>query len=228
MGRVTDSTGTRRRSEQLAADLLDLIRDEVIQPGTRLPTEQALCARFDVSRTVVREAMARLRAEGIVRTSHGRGTFVLAIPSRPAQVPPPSDQQGVLELLEFRTGVEAEASGLAARRRTASQLSKIADALRDPAELTVPATAVEADLHFHLQVAKASGNPHFVAMLESLGPGAIIVPTTRLEREPGQLISAWAEHRTILHAIKDRDSVSAAAAMRTHLVNSAQRLRGGQ
>ena len=221
-----------RRSQQLVADLLDLIQEGVVRPGTQLPTEAELSERFGVSRTVVREAIAQLRASGIVRSTQGKGTFVLAVP-RDAPVAyageiDADDLGSVLELLEFRTANEVAAAELAARRRTGAQLGQIAGALTQfDASAEVPAAAVDADFAFHLAVARASGNPHFVALLESLGTGALAIPRARLLGDPHAHRRARDEHAAIHEAIDDADPVAAAAAMRAHLVNSRRRLQRG-
>lgn len=217
------------RSQQLAADLLDLIQEGVVRPGTRLPTEAELCERFGVSRTVVREAIAQLRADGIVRSSQGRGTFVLSAPRTRKLAfdgSDPSDLPGVLALLEFRSAVETEAAGLAARRRTGAQLAQIAAALAAfDAASDDPAAAVEADFAFHLRIARASGNPHFASVLESLGTTALAIPRARLHSEPRSFRRVYDEHAAVHAAIAAGDPLTASAAMRMHLAGSAGRIR---
>jgi GntR family transcriptional repressor for pyruvate dehydrogenase complex len=220
-----------RRSQQLVADLLDMIQEGVVRPGTKLPTEAALAERFGVSRTVVREAIAQLRAAGVVRSTQGQGTFVLSVPGTgdPAYAPPaPDDLAGVLELLEFRMANEVEAAGLAAFRRTSPQLAQIVTALEQFAGAAgVPAAAVDADFAFHLGIARASGNRHFAALLSALGPGALAIPRARLRADASAHDRALAEHAAIADAIAAGDQLAAAAAMRTHLGNSRVRLSTG-
>jgi GntR family transcriptional regulator, transcriptional repressor for pyruvate dehydrogenase complex len=218
-----------RLSEQLVSELLDMIQGDVIRPGAKLPTEAQLAARFDVSRTVVREAISQLRAEGIVRSSQGRGTFVLAMPGEAGAAvigDAPTDLAGMLSLLEFRTAIEVESSGLAARRRTAQQLAHIAAALEDFGGAgDDPAAAVDADFAFHSRIARASANVHLAASLEALGTASLAIPRARLRSSPEYHRRAYEEHAAIHTAIVEADTAAAAAAMRTHLVNSAARLR---
>jgi Transcriptional regulators len=225
------SSARPRRSQQLVTDLLEMIQEGVVRPGTRLPTEAELTERFGVSRTVVREAIAQLRSDGIVRSSQGRGTFVLATPSERrlalASVDP-GDLVGTLELLEFRTALEVEAAGLAARRRTGQQLTAIEQALRAfGASRETPAAAVDADFAFHLLIARASGNPHFPALLDSLGTSALAIPKARLQGGSSAFEHALDEHAAVLAAISAGDQLAATAAMRAHLTNSASRLSAG-
>ena len=109
------------------------IRERRLAPGARLPTEQELMAAMGVSRTVVREAVAALRAEGLVTTRQGSGAFVAADASRvPFRIDPDglSSIGDVLEVMELRLAIEVEAAALAAERITPERLSPIARALR--------------------------------------------------------------------------------------------------
>lgn len=218
------------RSEQLASDLLESIREGVVRPGAKLPTESELSAMHGVSRTVVREAIAQLRAAGIVRSSQGRGTFVLAVPtSHPLTIDAvdPGDLASMLALLELRVGVEVEAAQLASLRSTPRQRAVLHERLAAfSAARDDPAAALDADFGFHLAVARASGNPHFARLLESLGVEMMAVPRARLSRDDARFERVVDEHTSIEAAIADGDPSAAAAAMRTHLLNSARRLRG--
>lgn len=214
------------RTQELVDRLTVRIREGVIRPGERLPTEDSLVQTYGVSRTVVREAISRLRAAGLVRTRHGRGTFVLAQPSSTRfEVAGELNLEAVLELIELRTGCETEAAALAAVRRTEAQLADLREALD---EFTGaggnPAEAVQADLRFHRRVALASGNRYFVDLLASFGPGLIVVPGYRLDPGPARFDRVAAEHRDVYAAIERRDPEGARAAMRVHLGNSRARL----
>src|SRR5712675_949764 len=120
----------RSLAHELITRLTDDITSGNIPPGARLPTEQELIAATGVSRTVVREAVAALRAEGLVLTRQGVGAFVANVARRPFRI----DLDGlhslreVLDVMELRTGMEVEAAGLAAERATPVQIRKIDDA----------------------------------------------------------------------------------------------------
>src|SRR6266567_3625693 len=111
----------RSLTGELVARLTDDITSGKIPPGSRLPTEQELSAATGVSRTVVREAVAALRADGLVITRQGLGAFVASdVQRRPFRIDPSElkSRTDVLQILELRMSLEIEASGLAAERRT--------------------------------------------------------------------------------------------------------------
>jgi DNA-binding FadR family transcriptional regulator len=228
---------SHRRPRTLALELVDAIGDRIregaLAPGDKLPTEAAVMAEFGVSRTVVREAISKLQAAGLVDTRHGVGTFVVGTGvSAGLRLKPDSmaSLRDVVAVLELRIGIETEAAGLAAQRRTARDLAALREAL-DAFEAAVRAgrDAVPQDFQFHLGVARATRNPHFAQMIEMLG--TLIIPRAR---EPGQeskaerrayLLKVNTEHENILGAIAVGDADGARAAMRTHLANSRERRR---
>ena len=143
-----------------------------LKPGARLPTEQELIAATGVSRTVVREAVAALRADGLVVTRQGVGAFVADHVRRPFRIE--FDElhtlREVLEVMELRTGIEIEAAGLAAERATPAQLKRIGDCFEEiGGALRGGASAVDEDYAFHCSIAEATNNPQFKRFIEYLG-----------------------------------------------------------
>jgi GntR family transcriptional regulator, transcriptional repressor for pyruvate dehydrogenase complex len=231
--------GRRRPKTTLALSLVealgDRIRDGRLATGDKLPTEAAIMAEFEVSRTVVREAISKLQAAGLVETRHGIGTFVLGLgEGGPFRIAPEqmATLNDVVAVLELRIGVETEAAALAAQRRSAAQLVAMQEAL---AAFTAAAEAgrdaVAADFQFHLEIARATGNPHYEQLMGTLGAPSI--PRARLPGLDGvapaerliYLKRVNTEHQNILDAIAAQDPEAARAAMRTHLANSRERRR---
>lgn len=222
---------------EIVSSLSSDIREGVLKPGDKLPTESALVDRFDVSRTVIREAISRLQASGMVETRHGIGTFVNAIQEPLAFRIAPEDfatVADVISLLELRISLETEAAGLAALRREDSQLNSLESALNafgksiDEDKDTVPS-----DFQFHMEVARATGNRHFADLMTYLG--TMVIPRTRVntadaapEGRHAYLQRVHSEHENIYQAIRAKDADAARAAMRTHLSNSRERLRRSQ
>jgi GntR family transcriptional regulator, transcriptional repressor for pyruvate dehydrogenase complex len=225
----------RNLAMRVVDSLVDRIRDGSLACGDKLATESALMAEFGVSRTVIREALSKLQAAALVQTRHGVGTFVThggadsaVFRIRPDQLETLHD---VVAMLELRIGVETEAAGLAAQRRTAENLAGMRRALIAFTQaVEAGRDAVGPDFQFHLEIARATQNPHFSSLLQSLGTGTI--PRARLDsssassdERQGYLRRVNAEHGSIVDAIEGHDGEGARAAMRTHLANSRERRR---
>jgi len=222
----------------LGFELVERLKGKIlggeIEPGRKLPAESSLMSEYAVSRTVVREAISRLQAAGLVETFQGRGSFVLALPEATTfELGATSirSHRDVLDMLDFRIGVETEAAGLAAQRRTEHQLKAIERALKTfKRAADNPARAVEADFAFHLKIAVASGNRFYTELLGSLGPMMIMLPRTRLDpsyelTDAAHFTRVTLEHENIHDAIARADAEAARAAVRVHLSNSRHRLR---
>jgi DNA-binding FadR family transcriptional regulator len=228
----------RRRPRSLAMELVealgDRIRDGRLTAGDKLPTEAAFMAEFGVSRTVVREAISKLQASGLVQTRHGIGTFVVGLgDAAPFKLAPEqfATLRDVIAVLELRIGIETEAASLAAQRRNADNLRQMRSALDAVAAAVEEGRdAVGPDFQFHLEIARATQNTHFAELMSSLG--TMIIPRARLDGAPEMsdeqrqyLRRVNAEHESIFDAIRNQDSDAARAAMRTHLANSRERRR---
>lgn len=212
---------------ELARQLAAQIRSERFKAGDRLPTEAELMRQGGVSRTVVREAVAALRAEGLVITRQGVGAFVAdgvpAINGFTIDAEAVASLRQVLKVLELRIGIEVEAAGLAALRRDATQLQAIADAQQAfRSEVASGASAPAADFAFHRSIFSATGNEYFGSFLDFVGQ--IIIPRQSLrfaQGDPAQqtayLQRVAREHDRVVEAIGDADAEAARDAMRTHL-----------
>jgi DNA-binding FadR family transcriptional regulator len=221
-------------SRGLFEQLAEQIKSGRLAPGARLPTEQALTRAARVSRTVVREAVAALRAEGLVITRQGVGAFVSAEPQHaPFRIEPERMQTlaDVLNVMELRLGVEIESAGIAAERASKAQLRGIANALNAIEEAsTAGASAVDEDLAFHRAIADATGNPEFARFLQFIGRHLIPRRTVsglpeRMGGQKAYLELIQEEHRRIFDAIRGRDPGAAREAMRRHLTRSLERYR---
>ncbi|MFZ6677948.1 FadR/GntR family transcriptional regulator [Undibacterium sp. Tian12W] len=243
---------TKRRHKSLSQGLVESIsnniKNGILKPGEKLPTESAIMNLYDVSRTVVREAISHLQAAGLVQTRHGIGTFILE-PSQAASTGMLREAivtvRDVLDILELRISLETEAAWLAASRRTEEQAVALGKALEDIlANKTEENASVNADVRFHLLIAQSTGNRYFVDILSNLG--TTIIPRARLKSAMLTLESSTGntnqnsnsgssylervnrEHEDIYLAIQRKDPEAARAAMRTHLSNSRERLRQAQ
>jgi DNA-binding FadR family transcriptional regulator len=224
----------RNLTEEVVARIAVEIRSGRLAPGARLPTEQELTEAMGVSRTVVREAVAALRAEGLVTTRQGSGAFVAADATRvPFRIDPEglSSITDVLEVMELRLAIEVEAAALAAERITRDGLAPIAQALRAiEAAIERGEGAVNEDFAFHRAIAQAAGNPRFGELLEYLGRHVIPRQSIRVSLATPQekrqyLERIQKEHGRIHEAIAAGHPGEARRAMRTHLTGSLQRYR---
>lgn len=227
----------RNLAQGVVAYISDSIRDGLINPGDKLPTESEIMRIQGVSRTVVREAISHMQAAGLVETRHGIGTFVLEPAITHHLGIDPSTvitMRDVLAILELRISLETEAAGLAASRRSEAQLRQLRTALDQLQEcVRNGGETVTFDVQFHLAIAQASGNRYFHDILSHLGTD--IIPRSRLNSaklaldDPAIYMERVnREHEDIFNAISRQDPESARAAMRTHLSNSRERLRRAQ
>jgi GntR family transcriptional repressor for pyruvate dehydrogenase complex len=231
---VSLSLDPMQRNSNLVLALSEAMEREIaagrLRPGDRLPPQSQLAASTGVSRTVVREAVASLRAAGLVETRQGAGAFVLArnrigLGGRLG----PAEVEDILSVLELRLAVEAEAAALAAARRNDGHLAALDEAI---AALRQAARAggdgIASDLAFHRTLAEATGNLYFVQFLESLGE--LSIPRRRILASgrnaagmKAYLEMVAGEHQAIRDAVAAHDPVLAAAAMRGHLAGSRKR-----
>lgn len=229
-------TALRRRetlTSQLIRSLTERIATGRIKPGDKLPSEQELIEEFNVSRTVVREAISSLRAAGLVATQQGVGAFVLQAPAEPFRIDESSLDllKEIISVLELRIALEAEAAALAAQRRRPEQVEAMRAALdRMEAAIAASEDAVASDLDFHQLIAESTGNPHFTHLFNYLG--ALMIPRTRVQTfrlfagdKTEYLRRVNREHEDIYQAIARQEADAARSAMRLHLSNSRERLR---
>lgn len=222
----------RNLTSELTARLAEEIVSGKLAPSSRLPTEQEMIATFGVSRTVVREAIAALRAEGLVVSRQGAGIFVTAdMTRRPFRLDPDSLKtlQGVIDLMELRMSVEIEAAGLAAERRKPNDIADIELSLNEFQRAVAEGDdAVEADYLFHLAVSKATQNDYFRSFIEYLGQHIIPRRSVHIAAQSGSdrryyLEKVLSEHRTLLSAIEAGKPTTARSAMRKHLSEGRER-----
>jgi GntR family transcriptional repressor for pyruvate dehydrogenase complex len=221
----------RGLTQQLVTQIGGDITSGRLPPGSRLPTEKEMMSATGVSRTVVREAVACLRADGLVVVHQGVGAFVAKNARQPfrMEVGDLNSLHEALQVMELRTGVEIEAAGLAAERGKTAQFVKIAEAYEMiESAIERGESAVDEDFSFHCSIAEATGNSQFRRFLEYLG--RFIIPRQsirqslpRMEDQRAYLKRIQKEHLDILDAIRSGAPAAARASMRRHLVNSRRR-----
>jgi DNA-binding FadR family transcriptional regulator len=230
------SFDTLGRTPQLPLRVATAISSEIIEgrlrTGDRLPTEAALAQRFGVSRSVIREAIARLRSDGIVRSRQGVGVFVVGFEQSMTlklDADLLSDRRVFSSVFELRAILEIRAAAMAATRADEAQRAHITEAFRrmETAENWTD-LGVTADLDFHRAVAAGSDNPYIAAVVGMLaGQMRQSISFMRHNQsDPGGHLQAMniAEHRAIHDAVLAGDARAAREAMRLHITSAARRL----
>jgi DNA-binding FadR family transcriptional regulator len=235
---LSDEVTTAGRKPKLADLVIGTLRKRInageYRAGAKLPTESQMTTIFGVSRTVVREAIAALSADGLVQSRQGAGVFVVANAASPFTAIGADSSNKIsvaINVLEVRMGIEIESAGLAALRRSVSQEAAIQEAWNEFERLLKLGTPTgKTDFAFHRAIAVATNNPFYIEVLDGLGSRTI----------PCDVASPWGtesvltfeyqaglqrEHLAILKAISAQDADGAREAMRQHLSLSQQRYR---
>ncbi|REL30735.1 FadR/GntR family transcriptional regulator [Thalassotalea euphylliae] len=228
--------GQIQSSRSLTNDLVESLRSQILEgnlePGTKLPAAKDIEEQAGVSRSVVREAVAALKAEGLIVSRQGVGMFVAS--STPKQSFEIENKEftcieEAVQILELRMAVEIEMASMAARHRTDKQMADIWAALAAFDQQVADGNdAVKEDLNFHLSVASASGNPYFSRFIKYIGEG--VIPDRDIVTDYEESIDSTDylkiiqnEHKKIAEAIEAKDSEAARSATREHLGNSRDR-----
>lgn len=225
-----------RRSRGLPDQISGIIAEEIrlgrLKPGDRLPTEQRLCEAYGVSRAVIREAISRLKQDGLLVSQQGRGVFVSAEGTGSSFRLPDAnldDPEELRQILELLIAVEVAATALAAERRSKKDLTAIGRALTSmAAAIEQGESGVDEDMGFHSAIVRASGNVYFqnfTAYLDARVRNLIRAARTNTARFDGLAFKVQEEHEAIYRAIEARDVEAARTAAEHHLRNAAARLR---
>ena len=222
---------TQALSDTVASRLLERIDAGVFVRGGKLPTETRLAAEFGVSRTVVREAISRLKNEGVVEPRQGSGVYVTPQAGiKPLRIDyeEVGEMASVLHIVELRRAIEAEVAAKAARCRTAADMKAIDEALANiEGSVASGSDGVKADVAFHRALASAAHNPYFITTLNFLSQfleAATQVTRSNEARREDFTRQVREEHAAIVEAIRAGDDEAARAAAQAHMLNAAKRL----
>jgi GntR family transcriptional regulator, transcriptional repressor for pyruvate dehydrogenase complex len=232
---ATHSRGIIDRGPSLADTVAVRLREEIVsgrlRPGEKLPTEQQLSESYGVSRPTVREAVGRLKHDGLVITRQGAGAYVAdpgAVSVFRLDIADFSNREEIRNIVELLMAIEASATEHAAVRRSDEDLKAI-QAQLDAMQQAIDRgeSGVDEDLAFHRSIIEATGNPFFRDMSDFLDRRVrnfIRTARANTARLEGLTQAVQAEHQAIFNAIVQRDSGGARHAAETHLKNAAQRL----
>jgi GntR family transcriptional repressor for pyruvate dehydrogenase complex len=231
---LTKEPGSPGRLSEVVYDgIVALIAQGDFAVNSRLPSEAELSARFGASRPVIREALGRLREDGLVVSRQGSGSYVRRRPDLAvlhfAQVKSLADVQ---RCFEFRAGMEAAAASLAAEQWQDEDLKRV-EAAMDALELCMRKGELGADedRRLHEAIAAATRNPYYIAVQSSLAShiavGMNITRHLTRMRTPAHIRIVQDEHVAVVDAIRRRDAKAAAEAMRQHVLNARERMFAG-
>jgi GntR family transcriptional repressor for pyruvate dehydrogenase complex len=219
-----------RLADRAYTAIVRIIIDDGLAIGDRLPAEAQLAATFGMSRTIVREALARLASDGIVQARRGAGSYVTRRPSERLGTHMSMDGLATtLGTYEVRFVLEAEAARLAAQRRSNRQLEDIERALEAlRTALLSNAPAHDEDWLLHRAIAEATANAAFLPVFDHLGEDVMRILRAGVDisrsRPPEVIKAMMDEHDAIVDAIRTQDADGAALAMRWHLSQGRKRL----
>lgn len=225
----------RRLPDEIARSISDAIESGQLKPGDRLPTEQSLSAQFGVARTVVREAVSLLKYDGVIASRRGVGAFVSEVGARSAfriSAACFEKRRQLVQLLELRTGVQAEASALAAGARSQKDLTRIGRHLAEMADATdegadYAAQRLDAEDAFYRTITEASCNDYYVEFIAMIEKN--VSDNLRSVAIKNAMASEWGsevleEHRAVFRALEAGDAERARLATRLHFEQAAKRL----
>lgn len=227
---LLQNDGAGSLPDRIYARVVEAILRGDFAPHNKLPTEEALSAQFGVSRPTVREALARLRSDGIIDSRRGAGSTVIRAPGTPVVAATPVKSLADIErYYAFRSCVEMGAAAGAAEFRDADDL----EALQQASEALNTAmeggeSGADEDVRFHLAIARASHNPFFVTTIDTtVAPIRQFIELARNATDKKSLArvrTTQAEHQAIVDAIVRRSPGDAAEAIRIHILNAKRRI----
>lgn len=225
------------RVEAVYQGILQLIKDEGLGEGDKLPSEAHLAERFSISRPVVRQSLTRLQEAGVIQVRWGSGSYVCNTSAWRVNAAlnfgPIDSLEGIRHTFEIRMAVESEAAAFAAQRASGADREAIIEAHNrylDP-EARKKEGGEDADMEFHFSIAKASGNPFFTRMMVNVRDpirfcsriGRLLAQSNPEER--------WRricqEHQEIVEAVLSGDPVNAREVMHRHVTNACARVFQG-
>jgi GntR family transcriptional repressor for pyruvate dehydrogenase complex len=224
-----------KQPQRLPDQVAEIIEQEIQKgswrPGDKLPAETELSQKFGVSRSVVREALSRLKYEGLLDSHQGKGIIVVGTSGRRSfrlKNIQKLDSRDLAQLYELRAILDSEAAAMAAKRCSIKQLNRLKAALNRMSKAVQSDTdGTVPDFEFHKGIAEASGNYHLNALIQFLNDKierVIHEARSHSRMSPGLPSEVQKEHEAIYQALADKNPEKARQAALAHLQNAAKRL----
>ncbi len=212
----------QRLTDSVVRQMSDLLQEQAWNPGEQLPSEAELATRFGVSKTVIREALRGLAAMKVIEIKQGKLPIVRIPTSEPLEsffrFAINNGSGGIREALELRTALETYMVGLAAQRITDEEIGELKECIEELRTKTDTLDPwVDADLRFHILIAKSSKNRLVLHLTEALG-GLVreSIRTLHMQRELRDSQATFKRHLQIYEALKARNQEMARKAMTEH------------
>ncbi|MCO7174885.1 FadR/GntR family transcriptional regulator [Sporolactobacillus kofuensis] len=223
--------------EEIVTQIVDFIQRENLKPGDKLPSENVLAADFNVSKTVVREALSVLAAKEIIEKRPGVGSVVKEI-NGSIMLDEVTNKlimgkQSLLEILEFRRGIEVEGTALASKRITNEELLAIEEAnsqlilANEQGKL-----GIDEDFLFHNLIILASHNTIYEKMFEMMA--MYFKEAVKITKQQSKSMSyhyfkiAQEEHVQIINALRKHDEHDSRKYILEHLIKNEDKLLHNQ
>jgi GntR family transcriptional repressor for pyruvate dehydrogenase complex len=213
-----------RLYESVIEQIMNLIKNNKLKPGDKLPPERELAEKFSISRGSLREAFRVLESRGLIKSKPGGGRYIREVRNNShnstENIILSLEKSSILELLEAREILEIKIAKIAAQRATPEDIELIEKALNKMSkeEEIKNDKKTESDTEFHLAIASASHNFVFVNIIK-LHLDLLRDTREKTQQIPGRREERWSEHQAILQAIKEHNSKKAGEAMLKHLRN---------
>jgi len=213
-----------RLYESAIEQIMNLIENNKLKPGDKLPPERELAEKLSISRGSLREAFRVLESRGLIKSKPGGGRYIREIRkngySNTKNIILSLEKSSILELLEAREIFEVKIAKIAAQRATVEDIELIEQVLNkmnEEEELKYD-KETESDTEFHLAIASASHNFVFTNIIR-LHLDLLKGTREKTQQIPGRREERWSEHHAILQAIKEHNTKKAGEAMLRHLRN---------
>lgn len=219
--------------EEIVEEIVEMIKTNNMQAGDKLDSVKDLASRFAVSTTPVREALGALEAGGIIEVKHGSGIFIKDVNEKMTNsitLKLLAEKDNLLNILELRRGLEIEGAFLAAKRATDDDIAKLQNIFVElNEEIMAKGVAANYDLEFHSSIIKATHNPVFINVYDTVTNifyEGLKSTHEIFSKTLGPRLIILDEHELIFNYIKDKNPEAAQLAMRRHLDNAENRLKG--
>lgn len=206
-----------RRSEQVAQRILRMIEEGTLHEGDKLPSEPEFAKQLGISRGILREGLAQLKAQGLISRKPKDGTYILPMAGRKDGMTQSAQRvikaSSFRNIMEMRDAIEQKAAVLAVERATDEELEELREIVLSPERHT---GEDDLDFYFHYRLVEISGNSIFMGIVNTYFEEIREIRDSNLKDE-GYTATVQQEHLSIIDAICRRDKAEAARAVGEHM-----------